>query len=298
MRSLFFGWERKPRFYLLNSVVKNWPDANTCIRKNTKRNIFLYIFGRKTTEMDFRKGIYRHFKGQFYEVLDLARHSETEELFVVYRPLYGEGGTWIRPAEMFFDFVKREGKTQPRFTYIADRCDFSGDNNPRPKKQLTNAIYHLTPKKDNPMTQAKRGDRVKVHLTGTLQDGTVFDSTADGFHMEEAGPVELTLGEEEVFAEIEEALIGMAPGDKKTILITVDNAFGPYEEENVFTFGLDQLPAEPLPELGQEVELTDEEGESMVATVVEINDEDITFDANHPLAGENLNYEIELVEIL
>jgi hypothetical protein len=80
--------------------------------------------------MEFKKGIYRHFKGQYYEVLDLARHSETEELYVVYRALYGERSTWIRPADMFFDRVEREGIQQPRFRYIADQADFSGDDDP------------------------------------------------------------------------------------------------------------------------------------------------------------------------
>ncbi|MEZ4601541.1 MAG: FKBP-type peptidyl-prolyl cis-trans isomerase [Syntrophotaleaceae bacterium] len=149
------------------------------------------------------------------------------------------------------------------------------------------------------MAQAKQGDRVRVHLTGTLQDGTVFDSTAiDPETEEESGPYELVIGDEEIFDEIEEALIGMSPGEKKTITIPVENAFGPYDDENVFSVGRDQLPAESLPEVGQEVELTDEEGENMVAMVIEVNDNEVTFDANHPLAGEDLHYEIELVEIL
>jgi peptidylprolyl isomerase len=155
------------------------------------------------------------------------------------------------------------------------------------------------PKKDSLMTQAKRGDRVKVNFTGTLEDGTIFDSTVlESENPEETGPMELTIGEEDIFPEIEEALVGMAPGDKKTVFIPADDAFGPYDEENVFSIDRAQLPDEPFPDVGQEVELTDEDGESLMATVVEIGESDITFDTNHPLAGEDLNYEIELIEIL
>ncbi len=69
--------------------------------------------------MDVKLGIYRHFKDRLYEVLGPARHSETEELFVVYRALYGDGGTWIRPAAMFFDTIERDGLVQPRFSFVA-----------------------------------------------------------------------------------------------------------------------------------------------------------------------------------
>jgi hypothetical protein len=73
--------------------------------------------------MDVKPGIYRHFKGRLYEVLGPARHSETEELFVVYRALYGDGGTWIRPAAMFFDTIERDGVVQPRFAFVAEKTD-------------------------------------------------------------------------------------------------------------------------------------------------------------------------------
>ncbi|MEZ4601542.1 MAG: DUF1653 domain-containing protein [Syntrophotaleaceae bacterium] len=79
--------------------------------------------------MDIKKGVYRHFKGSYYEVIDLARHSETEEWFVVYRPLNGDKGTWIRPAKMFFDTVGKEGQERPRFSYVADRPDLIKNDN-------------------------------------------------------------------------------------------------------------------------------------------------------------------------
>jgi hypothetical protein len=71
---------------------------------------------------EFRPGCYRHFKGKEYELICTARHSETEELMVVYRPLYGEGGVWVRPAAMWNELVERDGKRVRRFTYIGDEA--------------------------------------------------------------------------------------------------------------------------------------------------------------------------------
>lgn len=168
------------------------------------------------------------------------------------------------------------------------------------------------------MALAKKGDKVKINFTGTLEDGTVIDTTLEhddcgaddcgcdsddcGCDSEgcgcEVGPMELTIGEEEFFSKIEDALVGMAPGEKKTVVIPAEDAFGEYDETQVFTIGRDQVPASITPEVGQELEFTDEDGEELEVTVVEVAEEGITLDANHPLAGENLTFEIELVEIL
>ncbi|OHB31698.1 MAG: peptidylprolyl isomerase [Desulfuromonadaceae bacterium GWC2_58_13] len=167
------------------------------------------------------------------------------------------------------------------------------------------------------MAQAKKGDRVTINFVGTLDDGSVFDSTletdedscgTDGCGSDECssddcccgenGPMELIIGEDDFFTQIEEALIGMAPGEKKTIVIPAEDAFGEYDEEKVFQVKRSEVPDDIYPEVGQELELTGEDDELLEVTVVEINDEDITLDANHPLAGEELTYEIELVEIL
>jgi peptidylprolyl isomerase len=171
------------------------------------------------------------------------------------------------------------------------------------------------------MAQAKQGDRVSIHFTGTLADGTVFDSTYEGEDCGcdddscdtgdcgcdddscgddcgcESGPMELTLGAAEFFPQIEAALVGMAPGEKKSVTVLAADAFGEHEDEKVFTVGRDQIPDDLHPEVGQELVLTDENDESMGVTVVEVSDVSVTFDANHPLAGEDLTFEIELVEI-
>lgn len=160
------------------------------------------------------------------------------------------------------------------------------------------------------MSQAKQGDRVSIHFIGRLQDGTIFDSThemeapeedscASEDHAIEPGPVELLIGGNEFFTQIEEGIIGMKAGDKKTVAIPADDAFGEQDDDNIFTLTLDQMPEDFKPVVGQELELTaDDDGESEVVTVVAITETEVTFDANHPFTGQDLTYEIELLEIL
>ena len=97
---------------------------------------------------------------------------------------------------------------------------------------------------------------------------------------------------------IEDALIGMSPGEKKQIIVPADDAFGEYDEERVFSIPRSDLPEDLSPEVGDEIVLVNDEEEELGVLVVEVSDEEITFDANHPLAGEDLTFDIELVEIL
>jgi len=167
------------------------------------------------------------------------------------------------------------------------------------------------------MATAKKGDKVIINYTGTLEDGSVFDTTIketgccdddecgcddddcddDGCGCE-TGPMELTIGAEEFFSQVEEALVGMAPGEKKTVTIPAVDAFGEYDEEEVFSISREQLTGDIVPEIGMELELTGDDDEPVEVTVVEVTDETLTVDANHPLAGEDITYEIELMEIL
>jgi len=169
------------------------------------------------------------------------------------------------------------------------------------------------------MATAKKGDKVLINYTGTLDDGSVFDSTLkeagccedddcncdDGGCEDddcgcghETGPMEITIGAEDFFPQIEEALIGMAPGEKKTLVIPAEDAFGEYDEEEVFAISRSQLTGEIVPEVGMELELTGDDDEPVEVVVVEVSEETITVDANHPLAGEDITYEIELLKIL
>jgi peptidylprolyl isomerase len=155
------------------------------------------------------------------------------------------------------------------------------------------------------MSHAKHGDKVIFHYNATLEDGTVFDSTHEDVCEEEdcgcdeaSGPMELTIGSGEFFSEIEQALIGMAVGDKKSVLIPASDAFGEYDEEKVFTAKRTEIPEDMKPEVGDEFTLSNDNNEEIDVTVVEVTADSVTFDSNHPLAGEDLTFDIELVEII
>jgi peptidylprolyl isomerase len=154
--------------------------------------------------------------------------------------------------------------------------------------------------------QVKPGDRVKINFNGTLEDGTLFDTTYENDQCEddgcgcggEGGPLELEIGAEEFFPQVEEALVGMSPGDRKTLTILAADAFGEYDADMISTVPRNQFPDDLNPMLGDDLELVNDDGEGMVVTVIELDDVEVTLDANHPLAGEDLTFEVELVEIL
>lgn len=141
------------------------------------------------------------------------------------------------------------------------------------------------------MSQAKSGDTVKIHYTGKLQDGTVFDSS------EGKEPLEFTLGSGQVIPGFDEAVNKMSKGESKTVTIPSAKAYGSRNEELVITAPLDQVPPDLNPEVGQNLQLGGPNGELVLVKVVEINDKHITLDANPPLAGKDLIFDIELVEI-
>lgn len=141
------------------------------------------------------------------------------------------------------------------------------------------------------MANAKHGDHVKVHYDGKLDDGTVFDSSR------EREPMEFTIGEHRLIPGFEEAVIGMIPGESKNAHIPSDEAYGPYHENLVVQVDRGQFPVEITPEIGQLLQLKGADGEAVMVTVVAFDDELVTLDANHPLAGKDLNFTIELVEI-
>ena len=151
---------------------------------------------------------------------------------------------------------------------------------------------------------AKTGDRVRIDYIGTLEDGTVFDSTREEADCGSedcgcaGGPRELIIGEGEFIPPVEEALVGMETGQKKSIIIPMDDAFGPYDEEKVFSIARNDLPADLQPEIGDQITLVNEDGDELNVIVAELGEKEITFDANHPLAGEDLTFEVELLEIL
>jgi peptidylprolyl isomerase len=141
------------------------------------------------------------------------------------------------------------------------------------------------------MVHAKPGDTVKIHYTGRLDDGTVFDSSANG------EPLEFTLSGGEVIPGFDQAVVGMSPGESKTEKIAMDQAYGPYREEMVIEVNRQQLPPDLQPEVGQQLQVQQENGQLIPVLVTEVTESQVTLDANHPLAGEDLTFDIQLVEI-
>ena len=149
------------------------------------------------------------------------------------------------------------------------------------------------------MAQAKQGDRVKVHYTGKLADGTVFDSSEcedDGCECG-TGPLEFTIGASEVIPGFDVAVLGMDIGETRTVTIPVDQAYGEHMEEMVAEVPRADLPADLVVEVGQQLEVTQENGQIFQVLITEVADDQITIDANHPLAGRELTFVIRLVEI-
>lgn len=142
------------------------------------------------------------------------------------------------------------------------------------------------------MTTAKTGDKVRIHYTGTLDDGTQFDSSSGG----EA--LEFALGTGQVIPGFDSAVSGMAVGETKDVTIEPDDAYGQRHEQLVQTVPRDALPEEIDPTVGMHLQSQAPDGQVMSLFVTEIGDETITVDANHPLAGQALNFSIELVEIV
>ena len=141
------------------------------------------------------------------------------------------------------------------------------------------------------MQTVKKGDTVKVHYHGRLTDGTTFDSS------EGRAPLEFEVGAGSVIKGFDDAIIDMKIGDKKTVNIPVDQAYGPRNEEMIIDFPKERLPADLNPEVGMQLQMNSQDGQVMPVQVIEVEGDSIRLDANHPLAGEDLIFDIELVEI-
>jgi len=139
---------------------------------------------------------------------------------------------------------------------------------------------------------AKSGDTVRVDYTGTFDDGEVFDSSVG------KDPLEFTIGENQVIPGFEEAVIGMKIGESKTVKIPADDAYGPYHEDMVMVVSRDKLPPGMNPEIGQWLQLGQSGGQTMQVKVIDVSESTVTLDANHPMAGKDLTFEIKLVEIV
>ncbi len=142
------------------------------------------------------------------------------------------------------------------------------------------------------MAQAKSGDTVQVHYTGTLNDGTVFDSSAG------RTPLEFTVGSGQVIRGFDDGVSGMNPGDKQTIGISVEDGYGPVNEDMIFTLNRTDIPDDIPLEEGMTLNMHEDGSPRPIPVIVrQLSDTSVTLDANHPLAGKDLTFDIELVDV-
>jgi peptidylprolyl isomerase len=141
------------------------------------------------------------------------------------------------------------------------------------------------------MAQARHGDTVKVHYTGRLDDGSVFDSSRG------RDPLSFKVGTGQVIQGFDELVLGMSPGQTRTERIPPSQGYGEHREELMLEVDVNNIPDDMNPEVGNVLELGHPSGMTLRAMIIEITDEMMTLDANHPLAGKSLTFEVELLEI-
>lgn len=142
------------------------------------------------------------------------------------------------------------------------------------------------------MQQAQNGDKVKVHYHGTLRTGETFDSSNG------REPLEFTVGSGQVIVGFDEGVKGMQVGDKKRVEINVEDAYGEKSQDMIIEFPKTQFPADMNPEVGQQLMMSNGSEQSFPVVITEVKEASVLLDANHPLAGQDLIFDIELVEIV
>jgi peptidylprolyl isomerase len=140
------------------------------------------------------------------------------------------------------------------------------------------------------MQQAKPGDTVRVHYTGTLRNGAVFDSSRDG------EPLEFVVGKGQVMSGVNDAVTGMGVGEERKVTVPAEDAYGPHRDDLTLKVGREQFPPEIEPAVGQQLQMN-RSGQVFRVTVQDVADDAVVLDANHPLAGEDLTFKLDLVEI-
>jgi len=141
------------------------------------------------------------------------------------------------------------------------------------------------------MSKVKQGDTVKIHYTAKMAGGNVFDTSR------KRDPLEFKVGEGKVIKGIEEAVLGMNEGEKKTVTVPQEKAYGSHKSDMVIQIPRSRLPNDLEPSVGQLLEVHHPDGNSSVVTVTEVSDDSVTLDANHPLAGKELTFDIEIMEV-
>lgn len=139
--------------------------------------------------------------------------------------------------------------------------------------------------------QAKHGDTVKVHYTGKFEDGTIFDTSVND------NPLQFKIGAGQIIQGFEEAVLGMGLGESKTTTIPADKAYGPYRKEMVVVVARNQFPENLILKVGEKLQLSQSDDQTIIVTIADASEATVTLDANHPLSGKDLTFDIQLVEI-
>jgi FKBP-type peptidyl-prolyl cis-trans isomerase 2 len=145
--------------------------------------------------------------------------------------------------------------------------------------------------REEKMKEAQVGDLVSVHYTGKLTNGEVFDSS------KERDPLQFTLGKKEMLVGFEEGVVGMKPGETKSVTLNPEQAFGGRREDLILDIPKDKFPQHITPSVGLQLNLSNASGANMPVVITEVGDDSVTLDGNHPLAGQTLVFDIELIEI-
>ena len=138
----------------------------------------------------------------------------------------------------------------------------------------------------------KKGDTVKIHYTGRFKDGQVFDSSVD------RDPLEFEVGSGSIIKGLEKGIVGMKPGEKKEISVSPEEGYGNFDEKLLFDMPKEKIPADIKPEVGMRLQLVNNKGQTLPVLITEIKEEAVKIDANHPLAGKELVFNIELLQII
>ena len=141
------------------------------------------------------------------------------------------------------------------------------------------------------MTQAQQGNIVRVHYTGRLDDGSVFDSSEGG------EPLEFTIGQGQMIPGFEQGVVGMELGESRTVTIAADQAYGVYQPQGVIEVDRSEIPPTIQLEVGLQLQATGPDGHPAQLTVIELSEDKVKMDGNHPLAGKDLTFEIEVIGI-
>ncbi|WP_346893750.1 peptidylprolyl isomerase [uncultured Roseibium sp.] len=141
------------------------------------------------------------------------------------------------------------------------------------------------------MTEVKAGDTVSIHYKGTLEDGSVFDSS------EGRDPLQFTVGTGQIIPGLDNAIPGMKVGDEKTVHVPADKAYGPVQPQARQPVPRDQFPPDIPLEVGRQLQVQTQDGQTLPVVIAEIGEDDVILDANHPLAGKDLTFAISLVAI-